>query len=722
MRRWTALGVVAIACACTPSRSESTSTSTGTSTSTRLAAVSIDGTYFVREGKRFLPIGAHWVPAKGGMRWPLEWDPKAVEADFAKMKELGLTLVRVDFLWAWIEPQPGHFDASAFEKIDFLVSLAHEYGVYLHPSLFIGGEVGEAYWDVPWRNGKNPHTDPEMLAGAARHAAELGRRYKNETAIIAWDLTDEPPFWITTGVTDAQAITWTKTIAAAIRERDHMHPIVVGTSGQETSHGPFRADVLSTVRELDFSSVHPFTIYRPELFPDAMLSQRSTYGAAFDIALARGAGRPAMVQEIGASTAQYSPERVASYERANLYSALGAGSIGVDVWCFTDAAPGERSRLPYLRTPQETEWGIVTWDRAVKPRGRELQAFANVVRQLDLAGVSPVRGDVAFPIPHEWAKVQGELASLGITGKEKIPYVSTEDTVSSQAKLDSGNAWLMGSALSTFVLGRRAGLTVDFPRERGEWAARKIVALPSPLTSTSTPFLTHVHTDFYARAKKFVEDGGVLYASVAADAAVPDMDALFGARLADTNTAKEITITLVERFGGLEPGTKIQFTVPFATTRYWGSLLEVSRGKTLAVDQDGHPAVVLNALGRGKTLLVAYPLEAWLAVTPSAFDQYAHVLTDALYRGLGELAASPAPFRTDDPAIEATTLAAADHRYVVLVNHGPKDAHVTVTSAAAMRHAERITPDGVVALAADVEKQRFVVDLRAWEGTVVAIR
>jgi endo-1,4-beta-mannosidase len=261
MRRW-ALVIAALG-ACTPPKSNDPPKTDGP----RLPAVALDGTYFVRDGKRFIPVGAHWVPAKGGVRWPLEWDPKEVEADFAKMKELHFTLARLDFLWAWIEPRPGHYDPSAFEKIDFLVSLAHKYGIYLHPSLFIGGEVGEAYWDVPWRNGRNPHTDPEMLETAARHAAELGRRYRNETAILAWDLTDEPPFWITTGLTDAQAQKWTKTIAAAIRERDHLHPIVVGTSGQETNHGPFRADVLSAVKEVDFLSVHPFTIYRPELFP-----------------------------------------------------------------------------------------------------------------------------------------------------------------------------------------------------------------------------------------------------------------------------------------------------------------------------------------------------------------------------------------------------------------------------------------------------------------------
>ena len=244
------------------------------------------------------------------LQWPTRWDPKDIEADFAKMRELGYSLVRFDLLWAWFEPRPGDYNPAAFEQLDFLVSLAHKYRIYLHPSLFIGGEVGEAYWDVPWRHGRNPHTDPDMLRLEADHAAELGRRYANETAIVAWDLTDEPPFWIVAGqTTDAAAINWTRLVTWGLRRHDRLHPIVVGTSGQETGHGPFRADDIAA--DVDFLSVHPFTIYEQDLFPDPLLSQRGTYGAAFEIALAAGAGKPAMIHEMGASSAQYAPERIA---------------------------------------------------------------------------------------------------------------------------------------------------------------------------------------------------------------------------------------------------------------------------------------------------------------------------------------------------------------------------------------------------------------------------
>ena len=179
----------------------------------------------------------------------------------------------------------------AFQQLDYLVTLAHKYKIYLNPSLFIGGEVGEAYWDVPWRLGRHPHADPEMLRLETNLAEESGRRYGTETAIIAWDLTDEPPFWIVDGqTTDAMAINWTRLIVDGIRKHDKLHPIVVGTSGQEVTHGPFCADTIAPF--VDFFSVHPFTLYVTDLFPDPLLSARGTYGAAFEITLSQGAGRP----------------------------------------------------------------------------------------------------------------------------------------------------------------------------------------------------------------------------------------------------------------------------------------------------------------------------------------------------------------------------------------------------------------------------------------------
>jgi endo-1,4-beta-mannosidase len=684
----------------------------------RLPAVHLDGTYFVRDGKRFFPVGAHWVPAKAAMQWPVQWDPKEIEADFAKMHGLGYSLVRFDMLWAWFEPRPGDYNPLAFQQLDYLVSLAHKYQIYLHPSLFIGGEVGEAYWDVAWRHGRNPHTDPDMLRLETNLAEEFGRHYANESAIIAWDLTDEPPFWIVANsTTDSAAINWTRLIAGGLRQYDKLHPIVVGTSGEETGHGPFRADDIA--KEVDFFSVHPFTIYMPDLFPDPMLSQRGTYGAAFELALSSSAGRPAMIHEMGGSTAQYAPERVAMYDRAMMYSGLGEGGIGVDLWCYTDAAPEQFHRVPYLRTPQETRWGMTTWDRQDKPLAKEFKKFSQVAGQLDLAGITPAPAEVAIVIPDEWAKPHGDFSHFGLTGPEMTPYVSITDADAipgqGQTNPSADNEWLISSALTSFILAHRAGLKADFPREYVDWQKRPMLFMPSPLTSTGSTFLVHVHSDFYEKVKKYVEGGGFLYASVAADAAVPEMDSLFGAHLADTITNSDLTVKIVAPFGDLKPGETFHYSVPGSGQKYWGALLEVTSGKVIAVDQEGRPALVTNTLGSGKILLYAYPLETYLASTPSVFEKPEN--TDRIYGAFREWTGVKPAFRTDQRDVEIASLN-GDHRgYAVLTNHSSQSYKVTVTATSPVRSLSRITPDGPQPV--QLQGREWKIDIGPYEGAVV---
>ncbi|MGH9760962.1 MAG: beta-galactosidase, partial [Blastocatellia bacterium] len=581
----------------------------------------MDGTYFSRSGRRFIVMGTNWVPAHAAMLWPAQWNPAEIEKDFAQMHDMGVNTVRLDLVWAWFEPRPDDFNPVAFKQLDYLVSLAHRYQIYLHPMLLTGGEVGEAFWDVSWRHGRDPMSDPGMLRLETDLVAELARRYRNDTAILAWDLADEPPFWIVPDTTDAAAINWTRLIAGALRRYDGHHPLVVGTSMQDVSHGPFRPDDLRD--EVDFFSVHPYTIYDAKLFPDSLLSERGLYGAAFETQLSGSAGRPVMIQELGASSAQYTPENVAAFDRVSMFSGLGAGANGFLLWCFTDAAPEQYSKVPYLRAPNETQFGMTTWDRKERPQAGQFRAFNQIVEQMDLAGIEPAVAEVGIIVPDEWAKPHGDFSHLGLTGPDEIPYTSTLDggAVSGQPlpNLDDDNLWITGAWLSSYILTRQAGLKADFPREYADWSKHKMILLPSPLTSTESN-LVHVHSDFWTRARKYVEQGGALYASVSGDAAIPNMVEIFGARLADRVPVNEVTLKIVAPFGDLKPGDTFHYLPDSKGPRHWGAILEVQDGTVIAVDQDGRPALVANALGSGKTLLCAYPIESYLAVTPGVFD------------------------------------------------------------------------------------------------------
>jgi len=682
-----------------------------------LPAVKLDGNYFSAGGKRFLPVGVNWVPAKAAMQWPYQWDAAEIEADFAQMHALGVNTIRLDLVWSWFEPRPDDYNPEAFRQMDTLISLANRYKIYLHPEMLIGGEVGEAYWDVPYRQGRNPHSDPFMLRLETDFAQELARHFGKSSAILSWDLTDEPPFWIVAGsTTDSMAINWTRLITGALRRYDTLHPLVVGTSMEDVGHGPFRPDLLKN--EVDFFSVHPYTIYAPKLFPDPMLSERQTYGAAFETALTEGAGHPVMIQELGASSAQYKPESIAAYERAAMYSGLGAGANGFLIWCYTDAAPGQYAKVPYLRSPHETRFGIVTWDRKERPAAKMLAEFAKTMAGLDLTGIEPAPAEVALLVPNEWSKPYGDASHFGLTGPEYAPYTSTAEggSVNGQAPTTypDDNTRLTGAWLSSYILTRRAGMKAEFPREYDDWQKYPMLVLASPLTSTDTA-LVHVHTDFWGKAKAYVENGGVVYASVSADAAIPDMEDIFGARLVDGAPAREVTLKIVAPFGGLKPGDTFTYAASADTLNQWTATLQVGSGQVIAVDQDGRPALVANSLGRGKTLLSAYPIEMYLANQPVAFE--GKDATYRIYQALREWAGVKATVWTDDPSVEAAALNAKDHGYLVVVNHTAQTKQVSIQTSLPVQALSRVTADGKQAVTH--QQSGWSLQLDPYDGAVL---
>ena len=171
---------------------------------------------------------------------------------------------------------------------------------------------------------------------------------------------------------------------------------------------------------------------------------------------------------------------------------------------------------------------------------------------------------------------------------------------------------------------------------------------------------------------------------------------------------------IVAPFGELKPGDTFHYTVPTQTIESWGTLLEVTSGRVIAVDQNNNPALVANSIGRGKTLLSAYPIEHYLANVPAVFDQPEN--THRIYEAFRDWVGLKPVFRADDPAIEITALN-GDHRgYVVVVNHAAQAKNVTIT-ASGVRSASRFEPQGVTAIPMD--GSGWKMQLGPYEGAIV---
>lgn len=629
-------------------------------------SVKLGKNYFVAGDDGLLVLGAHYVPAQEALQWPFEWNPKAWDQDFRLMREMGLNMVRFDLFWAFFEPRPGVYNPDAFSQFDEILRLAKKHQLYLNPTFFIGGEVGDAYWDVPWREGRHPHADPDMMRLQVQHVEQFAQRYRGDPTIIAWDLTDEPPLWIVrTTTSEAMAANWTRSLTQALRELDPEHLITVGTAGEEIGRGPFRADIVGP--EIDFLCVHPYPFYTSHLYPDPFLSHRATYSAAFEIHLARAAGKPVMVQEFGASSAQFAPKRIERYYETMMYSALGNGANGLVAWCFTDADERVWRRVPYLRHPHETQFGITDAKKNLRPAGEALARFGRVVAAMNFADLEPSAPQAGIVLPHEFTHGM-DHSKYGLEEANLSIYVSAESEWAG-GKVANGH-WLISSCLSTFLLAKQAHFDAGFPREYASWEQFPLLLLPSPLTSTGRT-IDHPHTTFWRRAQRYVESGGVIYASLCADAAIPEMADLFGAFLADRIIiGAEVELKFVQDFGDLPKGTKFSY---FPSSRSspadWGCLLELQGGEVVAVDGRGNPAIVIFARGQGRTILVSYPVERYLAQIPGAFET--DELSWRLYRALRIHSGIAPRFDCDSPSVElGTLLGPHDWGYVVAVNHG----------------------------------------------------
>jgi hypothetical protein len=618
--------------------------------------------YLRRDDRSILPVGAHYVPVEGP-DWPWRVDAGAFEAAFGQMAAAGLDAVRIDLLWSAVEPEPGRYDEAHLAVLDQVLEAARRHGLDLHPTFFIGGEVGDAYWDVPWRDGRQPHADPGMRRLQEEHVRAIARRWRGDPAVLAWDLTDEPPYWLFRDTTDDDARDWTSAVVNALRAEDPDHLVTIGTSGQEIGFGPFRADVVA--EQLDFACVHPYPIYQEDLYPDGLLSKRMTLAAAFETALAADAGRPVMVHEYGASSAQFDPEAIAAYDRLLSWSSLGRGAIGYFAWCWTDAEPGAYARAPYVRQPHETQFGVTDHTGALRPRGRVLSELAATVRGLDLdarAAGGPAPADAAIPVPHEYSRPY-DTSVYGLGDAPSGLYVPAERAWNPERD----HRPLVRGWLNAFVMAARAGMTTAFPRETtdGTWPRTRVMLLPAPLASTTNSLL-HVRTSYWRGADPFFAEGGVLYLSCSSEVAIPGMTDLAGCRIADRAPVGPVTLRFTSGWGPFEPGDDLELPAADPWDLHLrGVTLRVEGSTTIAVDGDGAPALVSFGRGNGHTVTCAYPIELLLAARPDAHGPADR--TWGLYRGLADLAGLRPV--VDDPDVVAGALLGPEGGLIALTNH-----------------------------------------------------
>lgn len=140
------------------------------------------------DGKPFVPIGANYF--RPGTGWaPQVWkqfDPEATRKDFQRMKEFGVNCVRVFLTYGSFYTQENALNPEGLEKFDQFLSIAEEFGIYVHPT-------GPDHWEgLPDFARRDRIVSEDVLKALESFWKLFVSRYKGRSIIFAYDLLNEP--------------------------------------------------------------------------------------------------------------------------------------------------------------------------------------------------------------------------------------------------------------------------------------------------------------------------------------------------------------------------------------------------------------------------------------------------------------------------------------------------------------------------------------------------
>ena len=378
------------------------------------------------EGEPFV-LGVNYWPRRKAMYWWSDFDAGEVLEEFAVIRDLGLSLVRIFLLWEDWQPAPNQVSAQALEHLEQVCEIAASLGLQLDVTFFTGHMSGPSWapgWmlrqdrPVPPRirqvvsGGKpvecgyaNPFTDAETLGAAELLLRTVVGRFKDHEAIGLWNLGNEPDLfaWPPSAAAGRARV---RRMAGLIRESDAVHPVTCGLHSKNLleDNGLRVHDVFG---EVDVAVMHGYPMYidwaagplDPEFVP---------YLCALTSALC---GKPTLAEEFGGCTeARGRPSSIwrwtsygqpreqfmasegefAQYLEQVLPNLVEVGATGAMLWCYADYVPDLYERPPCKESRHERNFGLVRSDGSLKPHAKVIQRFAatNPVVQAARRGVT----------------------------------------------------------------------------------------------------------------------------------------------------------------------------------------------------------------------------------------------------------------------------------------------------------------------------------------------
>ena len=556
----------------------------------------------------------------------VNYEPAVVRQELATLAAHGCNVTRSFCFWPDFMPAPEALDPEVLDRFGDFLDAHVELGLTTIPTFIVGHMSGEN-WDPAWRDGRDLYRDVTFVSQQAWFVEHLAHRFGSHPAIAGWLISNEMPLYGERAAA-ADVTAWARILVQALRAGGATQSVSLGDGawGIETSG----VDNGYSLRELaplvDFIGPHAYPMQDDQV--------RQFLAPAFACELAGSFGKPVILEEFGVSSDFASDEHAADYYRQVLHTTLQAGARGWLAWCNTDY-DSLRTEDPYRHHPFELHFGLTDEDGRPKEQLRELASFAELVRELEVDGWEPVAGDAAIVVPEHFERA--------------LPF-TTEDY-----RRD-----IRDNLFQSYIAAREADLPVYLLRERDGIAdgARLYIA-------PSAKLMTAPGMD---RLGELAAAGATVYLSYFAGSTanqrgpwLASLPELFGVRhalrygLVDAIAGDEVAFRFVEDFGEIAAGTTLFFRVAGDLSARSYLPVQPTTARVVAVDGEGRPAIVRNAVGAGCAVLCTYPLEHLAARTPDANPES----TWRVYSALATEAGVRRRVRVDDPRILVGLLAGA---------------------------------------------------------------
>lgn len=574
------------------------------------------------------------------------FNPTSIENDMKLLKDAGITHLRVFPLWPVFQPLHALYgpeqiyeytfgedslpdtpagragvSEQACEQFETFCRIAQKYNMKLIVAL-ITGHMSYRTYNPPAFDGKALLSDPTVLKWQRRFVKYFVTRFKNEEAIIGWDLGNEPKNM--PGITDNPDAfyIWCSVISDSVKSCDNSRPIISGLDHSDIEIGHSNLKTLGEV--CDINTEHPYNIFQTAF--DPLTTMKPILDLSFRCKLSEDIAKiPTFVQEFGAigyTNCSYKTE--ADYYRACLLTSLAHGGHGTMWWCAFDQ--GHLDFAPYRWNNIGSNYGFFDKDLNAKLIVQENIMFKKLL-----------------------SKIPGEM----------LPEHTTNCTVIVPRDDGSADKEILRA---TYILAKQANLDINFTYALDPIPDSPMYILPSV---SKNKVITKQRFD---ELMKKVEAGAVLYIS-ADTGLLRDLPEVTGVNIAyreQVNTAKTVNFNDIE--------------LPINTTYFLKP--ESYDAQMLAKDENGDGVFFKHKYGKGYVYFLTLPLEKHLAYKSGAFFKENQPPYDIVYREVAKTANIRRIADSDHPFVRLTEHKIDENSYYIFaINYSgnPNGAKITIS-------------------------------------------